>query len=122
MPSHQRRSSSRRQGRVGETSADRQDQGRPVTLSSLRPEHARGGGIISVGAGDPSVLVCVCTWEPGEQTVELPLGQRGPGQVQRTGLALDDACEGLVSERATPAYVHVAPETLVTAPAQNSSL
>lgn len=37
MPSHQRRSSSRRQGRVGETRADRQDQDRPVTLSSLRP-------------------------------------------------------------------------------------
>lgn len=39
MPSHQRRSSSRRWGRVGETIADRQDQGRPVTLSSLRPEN-----------------------------------------------------------------------------------
>lgn len=37
MPSHQRRSSNRRQGRVGETRADRQDQDRPVTLSSLRP-------------------------------------------------------------------------------------
>lgn len=38
-PSHQRRSSSRRWGRVGETSADRQDQDRPVTLNSLRPEN-----------------------------------------------------------------------------------
>lgn len=77
--------------------------------------HVGTGGSLRV-----CVLVCVCTWEPGEQTVELSLGQQGPGQVQRGGLALDDACQGLVSERAAPTHVHVAPQTLVAAPAQES--
>lgn len=66
------------------------------------------------------VLVCVCTWEPGEQTVELSLGQRSPGQVQRGGLAFDDASQGLVTERAAPTHVHMAPQTLVTAPVWDS--
>lgn len=37
MPSHQRRSSSLSWGRVGETRAERQDHGRPASLSSRRP-------------------------------------------------------------------------------------
>lgn len=65
------------------------------------------------------MLVWVCTWEPGEQTVELSLGQGGPGQVQRGGLAFNDARQGLVTERAAPTHIHVAPQTLVTAPAQD---
>lgn len=73
-----------------------------------------------------SVSVCVgvgvggCTWEPGEQTVELSLSQRGPGQVQRGGLTFDDACQRLVGERAAPTHVHVTPQTLVAAPAEDS--
>lgn len=65
---------------------------------------------------------CVCTWEPREQTVELSLGQRGPGQVQRAGLTLHNASKSLVSERAAPTHVHVAPQTLVAAPAQDSDM
>lgn len=64
----------------------------------------------------------VRTRQPDEQTVELSLGQRGPGQVQGGGLALDDACQGLVSERAAPAHVDVAPQTLVAAPARDNNL
>lgn len=45
MPSHQRRSRSCRQGRVGETRADRQDQAKPATLSSLRPEDRSETGL-----------------------------------------------------------------------------
>lgn len=60
-----------------------------------------------------------CTWESGEQTVELSLGQWGPGQVQGGRLALDDACQGLVRQRAAPTHVYVAPEALVAAPAED---
>lgn len=74
------------------------------------------------GGGSLGVFMCVCTWEPCEQTVELSLGQRGPGQVQRAGLTLDNASKGLVSERAAPTHVHVAPQTLVAAPAQDSDM
>lgn len=63
--------------------------------------------------------MCVCTWEPGEQTVELSLGQRSPGQVQRCGLAFNDPSQGLVTERAAPTHVYVTPQTLVTAPTQD---
>ncbi len=68
------------------------------------------------------MCVRACTWEPGEQTVELSLGHGGPGQVKRGGLAFDDACQGLVSERAAPTHVHVTPQPLVTAPAQDSDM
>lgn len=70
-------------------------------------------------ASHPPRCVCVCvrTWEPGEQTVELPLGQRGPGQVQGDRLALDDAGQGLVAQRAAAAHIDVAPQALVAAPA-----
>lgn len=71
MPSHQRRSSSRRQGRVGETSADRLDQDRPVTLNSLNPGYTHiyiktGGGMRQVGGGGGlGVLwVCSCVFVP----------------------------------------------------------
>lgn len=61
--------------------------------------------------------VSVCTWKPGEQTVELSLCQRGPRQVQRLGLAFDDACQGLVTEGAAPTHIHVVPQAFVAAPA-----
>lgn len=65
------------------------------------------------------MYVCACapTWEPGKQTGELPLGQRGPGQVQGGRLALDDAGQGLVAQWAAAAHINVAPQALVAAPA-----
>lgn len=57
------------------------------------------------------------TWKPGEQTGELPLGQWSPGQVQRDWLALDNAGQGLVAQRAAAAHIDVAPQALVAAPA-----
>lgn len=67
MPSHQRRSSSRRQGRVGETSADRQDQDRPVTLNSLRPEdtHSKRERRSYETCRDRGICVCWCVFVPG---------------------------------------------------------